>query len=279
MAKSKSKKSDTYSQNIDQNIRVIQDEYSRKAEACLRLAPLGTACVDRILGFIALSWNGEPAYRLRKANQNKAIRIVWLIWRLFLYTHLVFIISSSLSLIFFKTVNPAATTLMLYRKCANGWKIQKPRYLSLSKIPKTTLTMTVRVEDGSFYDHHGILLSAMKNAYQLNKRFGEPVYGGSTITMQTARTIFLIPNKSYVRKYLGVIIALEMEVILGKERILELYFNYAEWGKGIFGIDAAARYHYKAGVSSLSRIRRYGSLPCFLPLSAIIPIPLEKTEF
>jgi monofunctional biosynthetic peptidoglycan transglycosylase len=113
--------------------------------------------------------------------------------------------------------------------------------------------MAVRVEDGTFYEHHGIVPAAIKHAYQLNKGFGEPVYGGSTITMQTARTIFLVPEKSYLRKYLEVIIALEMEAVLGKDRILELYFNYAEWGKGIFGIEAASRSHYKTGVVSLSR--------------------------
>jgi monofunctional biosynthetic peptidoglycan transglycosylase len=112
--------------------------------------------------------------------------------------------------------------------------------------------MIIRVEDGSFFTHHGVLLSAFKNAWQLNKRFGKPVYGGSTITMQTARTLFLNPEKSYLRKYLEILIALEMELILGKDRIFELYLNYAEWGKGIFGIEAASRHHYKKSVLGLS---------------------------
>ena len=113
--------------------------------------------------------------------------------------------------------------------------------------------MAVRVEDGDFFEHHGILLPALKNAFMLNTKFGAPIYGGSTITMQTARTIFLVPEKSYVRKYLEIIIALEMEAILGKDRILELYFNYAEWGKGIFGIEAASRHHFKKGSTALER--------------------------
>lgn len=167
--------------------------------------------------------------------------------------HGAYILATSATLLIFKHVDPGATTLMVYRKYWNGWQVRQPRVLPLEKIPRSVRTMTIRVEDGSFYEHHGILLAAMKHAYKLNKAFGEPVYGGSTITMQTARTIFLVPEKSYVRKYLEVIVALEMEVILGKDRILELYFNYAEWGKGIFGIDAASRYHYKAGIASLSR--------------------------
>jgi monofunctional biosynthetic peptidoglycan transglycosylase len=71
--------------------------------------------------------------------------------------------------------------------------------------------------------------------------------------MQTARTIFLVPEKSYLRKWLELIVALEMEAILGKKRILELYFNYAEWGKGVFGAEAAARSHFGLGLASLDR--------------------------
>ncbi|OHE67785.1 MAG: hypothetical protein A2Z99_07755 [Treponema sp. GWB1_62_6] len=188
-------------------------------------------------------------YRVRAAP----VRFVRLIFAALLFVHLAFMLSTSLVLILFRTTNPAATTLMLYRKWAYGWEIVQPRFMPLARIPKSIRTMTVRVEDGSFYEHHGILLAAMKNAYLLNKSFGEPIYGGSTITMQTARTIFLVPEKSYLRKYLEAIIALEMEAILGKDRILELYFNYAEWGRGVFGIEAASRRHFKRGAAALER--------------------------
>lgn len=141
---------------------------------------------------------------------------------------------------------------MFQRHVLMGWKVAPPRYLPLAKIPKSVRNMTVRVEDGTFFEHWGIEPAAIKNAYRLNKGFGEPLYGGSTITMQAARTLFLIPEKSYARKWLEAIVTMEMEAILGKNRILELYFNYAEWGKGIFGIEAASRHHFKRGVASLS---------------------------
>lgn len=173
--------------------------------------------------------------------------------RFLVFVHAALILSTSLCLIAFRTVNPGATTLMVYRAAANGWKIVPPRYMPLAKIPRTTRTMTVRVEDGTFFEHYGVVPAAIKHAYTLNKGFGEPIYGGSTITMQTARTIFLVPEKSYLRKYLEVIIALEMEALLGKERILELYFNYAEWGRGVFGIESASRKHYGTSVWSLGR--------------------------
>ncbi len=223
------------------------------AAAVLAAAPFGKDIPARLLGFVARRWNGSAAAKAAAARRPRPIRMGLAVCRAVVAAHLVFILSTSFALVVFKTVNPAATTLMLYRKFDLGWKIARPRYVPLAKIPKATRNMAVRVEDGNFWEHHGIMPAAIKNAYQLNKRFGEPIYGGSTITMQTARTIFLVPEKSYLRKYLEVIIALEMEAILGKERILELYFNYAEWGKGVFGIEAASRHHYKASVASLSR--------------------------
>ncbi len=185
-------------------------------------------------------------------TKNPIAKFIIMIFKTLVLFHLGFILSTSLCLFMFKYINPGATSLMLYRKYLYHWNLQPPRYIPLVKIPKSVQTMTIKVEDGDFYNHHGIIPAAIKNAWQLNKQFGEPIYGGSTITMQTARTIFLVPEKSYFRKYLEAIIALEMEAILGKNRILELYFNYAEWGKGIFGIETACRFYYKTGVRSIN---------------------------
>ena len=209
-----------------------------------------------VLGIVFSHWNGFPRKRRRARfviRRPVPTRIGLALVRTLVYAHVVFILSIALLLVVFKTVNPPATLLMLYRKLDYGWKITNPLYKPLPKIPKIVRTMAVRVEDGDFFEHHGILLPALKNAFMLNTKFGAPIYGGSTITMQTARTIFLVPEKSYVRKYLEIIIALEMEAILGKDRILELYFNYAEWGKGIFGIEAASRHHFKKGSTALER--------------------------
>ena len=169
-----------------------------------------------------------------------------------LYLHLAFI-QVTLPVIFcYRYVNPPITGIMVYRSVLYKWPLTKIRYVPLKQIPYKTRNMIIKVEDGSFYEHHGIILAALKNAWEINKGLGEPVYGGSTITMQTARTLFLVPEKRYVRKYLEMIIALELEQILGKDRIFELYLNYAEWGKGIFGIQAASVYHYGRSVSKLS---------------------------
>ncbi|MBN1617023.1 MAG: transglycosylase domain-containing protein [Spirochaetales bacterium] len=170
-----------------------------------------------------------------------------------LVAHLFFIGLTSSLIFAYKFINPTVSGVKVYRSYCYPWTFRKSVYLPLKQIPKKTRTMILRVEDGSFYHHHGIVLGAIKNAWKVNQAIGKTVYGGSTITMQTARTLFLTPHKNYVRKYLELIIAIELEVILDKDRIFELYLNNAEWGKGVFGIEAASRHHFKKTVSALSR--------------------------
>jgi len=169
-----------------------------------------------------------------------------------IYVHLFFMQLTIPVIFLYRYVNPPATSVMAYRAAIFHWRIRSRRYLPIKRIPRRTRNMIIKVEDGSFFEHHGVVPAALRNAWQINKRIGRPLYGGSTITMQTARTLFLVPEKSYLRKYLEMILAVEMEHILGKDRIFELYLNYAEWGKGVFGIEAASRYHYKRSVVNLT---------------------------
>ena len=169
-----------------------------------------------------------------------------------LYLHLAFMQLTIPVIFAYRFVNPPVTGIMAYRAVFYRWPREKLRFLPIKKVPLQTRRMILKVEDGTFYTHHGILPAALKNAWRLNRSLGMPLYGGSTITMQTARTLFLYPEKSYLRKYLEMILAVEMERILGKDRIFELYLNYAEWGKGVYGIEAAARHHYGRSVTRLS---------------------------
>jgi len=177
-----------------------------------------------------------------------------LLWAAFfvLYVHLAFVALTLPVICAYRYVNPPTTGIRVYRAIFYRWPAEKSVFLPIKKIPARARNMILKVEDGSFYTHHGVLPAAMKNAWKVNKGLGKPVYGGSTITMQTARTLLLVPEKSYLRKYLEVIIALEMEAVLGKDRIFELYLNNAEWGKGVYGIEAAARHHYGVGIRELS---------------------------
>lgn len=183
----------------------------------------------------------------------KPLRVILLVLRIILFIHLGYMGLTSALILAYKFVDPTFIILMPYRSIGYGWKLQKPIPVKLKQVPSYVRNMLVSVEDGKFYTHHGIDMEAFKRAREINERVGKPLYGGSTLTMQVARTLFLVPEKSYVRKYFEVITALELELILSKDRILELYFGYAEWGKGIFGIEAASRHYFGKGVAALGR--------------------------
>jgi monofunctional glycosyltransferase len=193
------------------------------------------------------------AARPREGPRVRALGIAKSVFVWIIALHLCYVCWTSLLIAIYRFADPPATVLMAYRKWGFGWDIKAPKPVKLAKVPRYMRSMLVSIEDGKFYEHHGIDLEAFANAREINKRLGKPLYGGSTLTMQVARTLFLVPEKSYVRKYLEVIAALELEALLPKARILELYFGYAEWGKGVFGMEVAARKWYGEGIASLSR--------------------------
>jgi monofunctional biosynthetic peptidoglycan transglycosylase len=153
----------------------------------------------------------------------------------------------------YTVVNPPITGLMMYRSLVSGHRIEPVRFVPLEQVPRDIQRMFVRVEDYTFYDHHGLDFQAIRDAYRLNRRLGRIYWGGSTITQQLARTLFLTPQRSYLRKYLEALAALEMELVLPKRRILELYINSIEFGKGVFGVGAAAMHYYGRPVERLTR--------------------------
>jgi monofunctional glycosyltransferase len=140
--------------------------------------------------------------------------------------------------------NPPFTALMAYRRLTVGQRIEAHRPVALARMPRAAREMVVRLEDFNFYRHRGIDLGAIRDAYIVNRSIGYTLYGGSTIPQQLARNLFLTPRKTYFRKYMEALIAVEMDLLLSKNRILELYLNNIEWGKGIFGIGAAAAHYY-----------------------------------
>lgn len=149
-------------------------------------------------------------------------------------------------------VNPGTTALMVWRGVTVHQKAERVRFVPLHRIPLVARRMVIRLEDYHFYSNVGIDLGAIRDAYLTNRSIGYPVYGGSTIPQQLARNLFLTPRKTYLRKYSEALIAIEMDLILPKNRILELYLNCIEWGRGVFGIGAASYYYYGTSVASLS---------------------------
>jgi monofunctional glycosyltransferase len=220
---------------------------SRQAAALAR-AMAGSATGRGLAAPGFLSPFPPASRRRRSAGELARLGLAWI-----LAAQLCYVTATALLIAAYRFVDPPATVLMAYRKWSFGWAIQAPRPLRLAKVPRYIRSMLIAIEDGKFYEHRGFDMEAFARAREINKRLGRPLYGGSTLTMQVARTLFLVPEKSYVRKYLELLTALELEALLPKDRILELYFGYAEWGKGLFGIESASRKWYGKGISALSR--------------------------
>lgn len=123
-------------------------------------------------------------------------------------------------------------------------------------------------EDQKFPDHYGLDVEAMQKALQHNKR-SKRIRGGSTISQQTAKNIFLWSGRSYVRKGIEAWLTVLMETVWSKERILEVYLNSAEFGRGIYGAEAAAQFYFNKPASKLSS--REAAL-----MAAALPSPRKR---
>ncbi|MCX7040500.1 MAG: transglycosylase domain-containing protein [Spirochaetes bacterium] len=185
-------------------------------------------------------------------------RLVRVLAACFLLGHAALALFVLLASIVLSRGNPPVTALMVYRRLTVGQKTAETRFVPLRQIPRSARDMVVRLEDFKFYQHGGIDLGAIRDAYLVNTSIGYTLYGGSTIPQQLARNLFLTPRKTYLRKYVEALIAVEMDLLLTKNRILELYLNNIEWGRGVYGIGAAALHSYGTGIGNLSldRIRR-----------------------
>ena len=110
----------------------------------------------------------------------------------------------------------------------------------------------IAAEDSTFFEHDGFDWKGIRTAYEKNLREGEVVAGGSTITQQLAKNLFLSGERAFWRKAQEAAIAVMLELLLDKRRILELYLNVIEWGEGVFGAEAAARYHFGVTAADLA---------------------------
>ncbi len=180
--------------------------------------------------------------------------------------HVAFILFITVVSVIYLYADPPFSSLQLYRMVFNGFKTRNHYNIPIKKISKDYQRLLISTEDPNFYRHYGIDPEAMVTALKTNVRYGKKLSGASTITQQLTRTLFLFPDKLFIRKYLEVIGALTMDAILPKKRVLELYFNNAEWGRGIYGIQTASYYYYGISVGSLSPDQ-------FVRLLALLPSP------
>ena len=178
-----------------------------------------------------------------------------------------------LLLLAYRFVTPPITGVQLERR-VEAWIARRPasqerRNVALARLPEHVPSAIVAAEDGRFWRHSGFDLEEMKDA-STDLLDGEIPRGASTITQQLMKNLFGTTSRNPVRKVFDLTLTPAAELILGKERILELYLNNVEWGPGIFGIDAAARHHYGTSARGLSRSQAAG-------LAALLPNPRKRT--
>ncbi len=159
---------------------------------------------------------------------------------------LVLILVSLAALVVQSLIRPVST-VMLAR-----WVMRQPvdrRWIPLSAVSPRLVAAVILSEDGQFCRHHGVDFSALREV--IEKR-GAPSRGASTLTMQVAKNLFLWPGRSYLRKGLEIPIAIVLDTVWGKKRVLETYLNIAEWGQGLFGAEAAAEHDFGKDAASLT---------------------------
>lgn len=128
----------------------------------------------------------------------------------------------------------------------------KHRWVDYERISDALKRGVIASEDANFGEHEGVDWKAIQHARDKNMKRGKVVSGGSTITMQLAKNLFLSGSRSYARKAQELAITFMLEAILDKERILEMYLNSAEFGLGVFGAEAGARHHFGISAAQLS---------------------------
>ena len=151
--------------------------------------------------------------------------------------------------------NPGSTSFM--RRQLSVLQEKNPaaklqyKWVPYHRISNNLKRAIIASEDSNFSEHEGVDWEALQKAYEKNSRKGKVVAGGSTITQQLAKNLFLSGERSYVRKTQELIITYMLEFWMDKERIFEIYLNVVEWGNGVFGAEAAAQHYYGIPAANL----------------------------
>ena len=166
----------------------------------------------------------------------------------------------------YRVLAPPVTVLMVER-LAQGYGLHK-EWRPIGRISPDLVRSVIAAEDAHFCRHHGFDMAAMRAAAAHNARDPHRVRGGSTISQQTAKNVFLWPQRSYLRKGLEAGFTSLIEALWGKRRILEVYLNVVEWGPGVYGAQAASQRYFGHGADRLSASEA-------ARLAAILPDPLK----
>jgi monofunctional biosynthetic peptidoglycan transglycosylase len=193
------------------------------------------------------------------ASPRKRIR-----WRrVIAITLLTVLLTPAVLTLIYAVVPPPFTPLMIIR-AIEGEGISKD-WRPLDEMAPPLARAAIAAEDNLFCSHFGFDTGAIEKAWTQYLR-GSDLRGASTITMQTAKNLYLWPGRTFIRKGLEAWLTLYLETLLSKRRILELYLNIAEWAPGVYGAEAAARHHFNKGADQLTA--REAAL-----LAAVLPSP------
>lgn len=180
----------------------------------------------------------------KKAASSRAWRVIKKIFLIAFISHLFYLVA-------LKWIDPPITlTQLISFITGNGLHRD---YVKWSEIPVTAKLAIISAEDQLFADHNGFDWKSIEKAMAYNKKKPNRVRGASTISQQVAKNVFLWQGRSWIRKGFEMYFTFMIELIWGKKRILEMYLNVAEMGKGIFGIEAAAQSNFKKPAVKLSR--------------------------
>jgi monofunctional biosynthetic peptidoglycan transglycosylase len=169
------------------------------------------------------------------------------------------------TVILYRFIPPPVTPLMVIR-AVEGRGLDH-RWKPIDKVAPALPRALIAAEDAKFCDHRGFDFDALQKAYE-NNESGRKIRGGSTISQQTAKNVFLWPGRSYVRKGLEAWFTVLIETFWGKKRIMEVYLNSIEYGSGIYGAEAAAQRYFGVGADQLTQAQA-------ARLAAILPSPLK----
>lgn len=183
-----------------------------------------------------------------------------------------YLLACTILLFAYRWVNPPVTTVQLQRLVEAALNAEPYRIdyepLDSAEMALVARRAAIASEDARFYGHNGFDMIEIEAAREAAAR-GRPLRGASTITQQTVKNLFLTTHRSWIRKGLEVPLTFLAEWILPKERILTLYLNVAEWGPGVFGVEAASKHHYGVTAANLSRDRATRLVAC-------LPDPLGR---
>jgi monofunctional glycosyltransferase len=177
-----------------------------------------------------------------------------------------------LMLVAARWIDPPTTAVHVERR-VQAWMHHKPyheryEFVPLSRISPDFQHAVIAAEDARFYEHHGFDWQAIEIAAE-NDLEGGRVHGGSTLTQQLVKNLFFGTGRSILRKGAEFTLVPVAELVLGKQRILELYLNVVEWGPGVYGAESACRYYYRTSARNIDREQS-------ARLAAILPLPLKR---